>query len=150
MGDSSSAELIACLTQRSFSIDLTPLRKATHSFYAERPGLYEALYERPLPSYAEAPDRANYQPMARSSIYRHQFDVTTTDGRARAMHVMSLLGDGKLITSGMWRGLVNAVINDIDRITAAAGSRTFAIEPRSADPVEIEQADEDAEIEWRN
>ena len=149
IGDSVTAELIGSLTQRSFSLDLTPLRKATYEFYAERPGLFEALYDRPMPSYAEAPDRANYQPMARTSIYRHQFDVTTEEGRARAMHVMSLLGDGKMVTSGLWRGLVNEVINDIERITATA-SRRFTFETPPADPDVIEQADDDAEIEWRN
>lgn len=113
-----AAELYLSLTTKMLTVQLPPLRKKTEDFYRSRPGLYEAVFEEEMPAPENVPDRAVRRKAKKNgrSRYDVQIDVTTDQGRRRALGVLARMNNLSLYVDGQFRGLLNDASQDLDRI----------------------------------
>uniref|UniRef100_UPI0035C83F3D strawberry notch C-terminal domain-containing protein n=1 Tax=Palleronia sp. TaxID=1940284 RepID=UPI0035C83F3D len=103
------------------NFDLVPLRKTNRDWFAERPGLFEALYDKALPEKKDIRTRG-----LRGDNPNHagfvRFDIRTEEGRRKAVQIISMLDDAGLMVSGKLRGAVNDVTNDMERMMGMNGA----------------------------
>ncbi|WP_027234352.1 strawberry notch C-terminal domain-containing protein [Leisingera caerulea] len=163
MGDRNDAELILTVTARSFKLDMLPLRRTTYDFYAERPGLYELMYNKPLPARSEAPAKAYRRPGTKGDHIVH-IRFESDEERQRALAILEAL-DVPLLTDGKFRNLINSAINEVDQPGATEHSFDAAPEageeaaahqecPQGHDEAAVEPEEEAEElsfetVEWR-
>lgn len=112
MGERSDAEMIVSVTANSFRLDMLPMKKATYSFYADRPGLYELMYRKPLPQKSDAPARASRKIGNNAAhVVRIKFD---NDADLARMYAILELIDRPAMTDGSHREMINNLINDLE------------------------------------
>ena len=100
------------------TVDMIPLRKGNRDWYAERPGLYEALTGTPLPTKAETKGRANRRPGFKHDG-RFTFHLTREADCRRLIDVVQLMTGANFTVSGHYRSAVNTIVADIDRMRGA-------------------------------
>ncbi|WP_411839613.1 strawberry notch C-terminal domain-containing protein [Paracoccus sp. ME4] len=111
VGNRQDADVIVTMTERSFRLDMLPVRKSTWEFYSERPGLHEAMYQRPLCRFEDAPARAYRRP-GKKGDHLVELDLTTREGLRRTLDILELL-DTPLLTDGRYRTMINEVVNAV-------------------------------------
>lgn len=108
------AEIYISMTRNSASIELLPLRKSTEEWYRDRPGLYEALHNKPLPASKDVPARALRRGTNTSHNVRFKLD---DDGdRNRLLRILDLIGDTQMLVDSPFRAKVNDIQVNLDRI----------------------------------
>lgn len=117
-GTMGEADIRVTMGSRFANFDLVPLRKGNRDWFAERPGLYEALYEGVLPEKKDIRTRG-----LRGDNNKHagfvRIDLSTPEGRERVVHIVSLMEDAGLMVAGRLRAAVNEVTNDMERMMNA-------------------------------
>lgn len=174
MGDRKDADVLISITRNTFRLNMVPLRKSSWNFYSSRPGLYELMYEKPLPSLAETPAKA-YRRAGGNGKHIVKFNMDTHENRRRALKILKAL-DVPLLADGVCRSLVNdatihlgeqapsewifdgegAVLAEPDQLEAPTEDADMAPEAEQAlgDALELEadaeeEIDETEEIAWR-
>ncbi|KKN86197.1 hypothetical protein LCGC14_0270660 [marine sediment metagenome] len=153
-GPRDMADIIIRLTGRNAKIDMQPLRRGNMEFYESRPGLYEAIHNKPIPE--TIPTRAFRKP-GTNHKYLSEFKVDTPAGRDRLYTVLSLLGNIPMMTDGTHRDLTNETMESINRdgprgLEGADGPITyfFGEGDQTAEDGETftAQADDEEPAEW--
>ena len=117
----SAAEIYLSLTPQRLIVQLPPLRKKVDEFYRSRPGLYELVYEEALPAQKDVPSRVKRRKAKGGrSHYDVSIDVTTEEGKARAMDVLSRMSDMSSYIDGQILPLPNYASQDIERLAGYA------------------------------
>ena len=119
VGERSDAEMIVSVTPNSFRLDMLPMKKATYTFYAERPGLYELMYRKPLPPKSEAPVRA-WRKIGSNAAHVVKIKFDSDADLARMYAILELI-DRPALTDGSHREMVNALINDLEGLGRGRG-----------------------------
>lgn len=118
VGDIEDADFALYMTDNTFTVDSVPLRKSTAGFYRQRPGLYEAIFDKPLPPRDQIPDRAYRRGENNAHRVRMKMDEA---GTAERMAVIVHALDGlPMLTDGRNRSLLNAVRIDLLRLGVVA------------------------------
>ncbi|MCW3782977.1 strawberry notch C-terminal domain-containing protein [Defluviimonas salinarum] len=144
-GERLYADMVISITQRTFKLDMMPLRKSTRHFFAARPGLYDLMYGRPLPSFEDTPDRA-YRRQGAKSVHLVEFRLDGRQGKERAIAILERLGESMMLTDGKYRGLVNQAVIDLDAASGHPVRQFSGEEPEEAEP-EVIADPENAETE---
>lgn len=93
-------------------IDFIALRRSNYAFFASRTGLYETLYDAPLPDRDSVRSR-----VARNSNHKPlRLDLSDAGHREKLFHFLSLLDDPPMIANGTSRAVLNEASNLISRI----------------------------------
>lgn len=153
-GDPFEADIILKVGTRNVTIDMIPLRKSTYEFWAERPGLYEAVHGAALPPEREVPARAIRRP-GQKHAHLSSFPIDTEEGMGRLYRVLTLFDGLPLQIDGSKRGVVNEAIARINRIAVGVeqayqpGPTTVA-DPARPEPVPFpEEGDFDMNtVQW--
>ena len=108
LGDREKADVTIRIGQRYATVDTVPLRVRTFGFYRDRPGLFEALHDREMPSEEEVGQRRQ----RRGGRY---LSVSPDDADSAAdvdllCRILGLLDGVPLRVDGHHRALVNAVM----------------------------------------
>lgn len=114
-GEPAVADIILRIGAKTVTIDMIPLRQSTYAFWAERPGLYEAVHDAPLPPYSEVPARAIRNP-GRNHKYLSRFNIETEEGQDRIYRVLTLLDGLPMQIGGEKRDFVNEAVARLNRI----------------------------------
>jgi len=154
VGERDNAELIISITPRTFTIDAVPLRKATRDFYTSRPGLYENLFGKELPTLEKTPLRAVRR--GEAGMYRIRFALQEENDRNHVREILECMSDLPIVTDGRHRDLINHAANEIDLDAGDYVEQEMelqaGIEPeQAAEPVNgiVDIADIDMDdIEW--
>lgn len=103
---------IISVSRSSITIDFIALRKSNYEFFTARPGLYEVVMEKPLPSEEDIRARMgrtmNHKPV--------KFRTDTEEGMARMNRFLRLLGETPMITNGYMRSVINEAELTVNRI----------------------------------
>lgn len=115
-GDRKAADIIMTLSRHALTIDMIPPRKTSYDFYAERPGLHDLLFNKPLPERSQIPSR-----VVRIPGRKHKNIVTIKlndeDQASRALEIMRRLYDVPLMADAPLRELVNDITTQMERLT---------------------------------
>jgi len=114
-GDDKVADIILRIGAKTVTIDMIPLRRSTYPFWAERPGLYEAVHGEPMPDLADTPARAVRNP-GKNHKYLSKFHIDTDEGQDRLYRVLTLLDGLPMQISGRKREFVNEAVARMNRI----------------------------------
>lgn len=127
---------IISITRSSITIDFIALRKSNYDFFVARPGLYEAIMEKPLP--AEDQVRAR---MGRNMNHKPiKFRTDTEEGMARMNRFLSLLGDADMVTNGFMRPIINEVELTVNRVREGVSLMGASLQPEMIErPLETEE-----------
>lgn len=112
-----AGDVMISVTGHSVKIDMIPLRASSHHFYAARPGLYEALHDKPLPSYEDTPVNI-FRRAGTNHKYLVRLDLNGEDADRRLYRILTLFDRMPLQTDGRHRALVAEAVARLDRIDA--------------------------------
>lgn len=110
------ADIILLLSKQGMRVNLLPLKKLTYEFYAERPGLYEAIWEEAMPEQKDVKARKKrvHEGGKGSTVARLKF--SSPGHRERALRIIELIGDVPMLTDGHHRAAVNEITGIVERL----------------------------------
>ena len=114
-GEPAVADIILRVGATTVTIDMIPLRQSTYAFWAERPGLYEAVHDAPLPPYSAVPARAMRNP-GKNHKYLSRVNIETEEGQDRIYRVLTLLDGLPMQIGGEKRDFVNEAVARLNRL----------------------------------
>lgn len=110
--------IIRCQLQKAI-LDVKPCNRSTFEYFAQRPGLHEALWQKPMPATKDDALR-----VGRRANTNHQFlvklDMTSDADRRRLFRIVETMGASQLMVDGNFRPFVNDAIRRIDQGEALA------------------------------
>lgn len=139
--DKQDAEIYISLTRNSAAIELLPLRKSTEEWYRSRPGLYEALHNKPMPESKDVPARALRR--GNNTSHNVRFKLEDDADRNRLLRILDMLDDASLLVDSPFRAKVNDIQVNLERIL---GNSNF-FGATEAPEVEEDEISEDQNVE---